>query len=428
MPRLPKPSRHLGRVRKEGPSFRARRLTRGRDLLGPDSVGIRQSLVALAFSSLTAVVAGGFLAAMTGTLERYPGLLVLVPAAIGMRGNIFGALGSRLATSIHAGTFRMSRRSEALVTQNVLASGVLSLVTAVMLALLVKVLSPIFGLDSVIAISDLIVLSAVGALLSFLVLIAVTLGLAARSAHRGWDLDDVNAPLVSAVGDVVTLPALFIASFLLEIDVLTTSLAVVFVLLSLLTLWWSRRSLLTTMRQVLGESLPILFATGILLVIAGVVIEHELATFAANRAVLVLVPACLAVAGAIGGILSGRLSSKFHLGVIEPTAIPGRPARRDLIAGLAFALPVFIFNGLLAAGVSTLFGFESPGLVSLLWISVIGGSIATLLAGAIGYYGTALAVRGGVDPDTYGMPLVTSSVDLGGAAALVLTIGWVGLS
>ncbi len=428
MPRLPKPSRHLGRVRKEGPSFRARRLTRGRDLLGPDSVGIRQSLVALAFSSLTAVVAGGFLAAMTGTLERYPGLLVLVPAAIGMRGNIFGALGSRLATSIHAGTFRMSRRSEALVTQNVLASGVLSLVTAVMLALLVKVLSPIFGLDSVIAISDLIVLSAVGALLSFLVLIVVTLGLAARSVHRGWDLDDVNAPLVSAVGDVVTLPALFIASFLLEIDVLTTSLAVVFVLLSLLTLWWSRRSLLTTMRQVLGESLPILFATGILLVIAGVVIEHELATFAANRAVLVLVPACLAVAGAIGGILSGRLSSKFHLGVIEPTAIPGRPARRDLIAGLAFALPVFIFNGLLAAGVSTLFGFESPGLVSLLWISVIGGSIATLLAGAIGYYGTALAVRGGVDPDTYGMPLVTSSVDLGGAAALVLTIGWVGLS
>ena len=428
MPRLPKPSRHLGRVRKEGPSFRARRLTRGRDLLGPDSVGIRQSLVALAFSSLTAVVAGGFLAAMTGTLERYPGLLVLVPAAIGMRGNIFGALGSRLATSIHAGTFRMSRRSEALVTQNVLASGVLSLVTAVMLALLVKVLSPIFGLDSVIAISDLIVLSAVGALLSFLVLIVVTLGLAARSVHRGWDLDDVNAPLVSAVGDVVTLPALFIASFLLEIDVLTTSLAVVFVLLSLLTLWWSRRSLLTTMRQVLSESLPILFATGILLVIAGVVIEHELATFAANRAVLVLVPACLAVAGAIGGILSGRLSSKFHLGVIEPTAIPGRPARRDLIAGLAFALPVFIFNGLLAAGVSTLFGFESPGLVSLLWISVIGGSIATLLAGAIGYYGTALAVRGGVDPDTYGMPLVTSSVDLGGAAALVLTIGWVGLS
>ncbi|MCS5687485.1 MAG: hypothetical protein NZ659_01745, partial [Acidimicrobiales bacterium] len=152
MSSLPKPLRHPGRIRKEGSSFRVRRSARVRDLLGPDSVGIRQSLVALAFSSLTAVVAGGFLAAMTGTLQRHPGLLVLVPAAIGMRGNIFGALGSRLATSIHAGTFRMSRRPDAFVAQNVLASGVLSLVTAVILAVLTKILSPVFGLDSVVAV------------------------------------------------------------------------------------------------------------------------------------------------------------------------------------------------------------------------------------------------------------------------------------
>ncbi|HAX05098.1 MAG TPA: hypothetical protein DCX77_05420, partial [Acidimicrobiaceae bacterium] len=256
-----------------------RRPARVRDLLGPDNIGIRQSLVALGFSSLTAVVAGALLAAMTGTLERYPGLLVLVPAAIGMRGNIFGALGSRLATSIHAGTFRMSRRPETLVMQNVIASGVLSLVTAVALAVLTKVLSPIFGLDSVIAVSDLLVLSAVGALLSFLVLIAVTLGMAARSAQRGWDLDDVNAPLVSAVGDVVTLPALLVASLLLEIDLLTKTLAVVLVAAAAVSLWWGRRTPLSLMRQVLIESLPILFATGILLVIAGVVIEHEFAAF-----------------------------------------------------------------------------------------------------------------------------------------------------
>ena len=76
------------RDRRSEPRFRVRRVARVRDLLGPDRVGVRQSLVALGFSSLTAVVAGGFLAAMTGTLEQYPGLLVLVPAAIGMRGNL----------------------------------------------------------------------------------------------------------------------------------------------------------------------------------------------------------------------------------------------------------------------------------------------------------------------------------------------------
>ena len=425
---LPTSPRLQRRDRRSETRFRVRQVTRVRDVLGPDRVGVRQSLVALGFSSLTAVVAGGFLAAMTGTLERYPGLLVLVPAAIGMRGNIFGALGSRLATSIHAGTFRMSRRPETLVMQNVFASGLLSLITAVALAVLTKILSPIFGLESVVSIADLLVLSTVGALLSYVVLIAVTLALAARSAERGWDLDDVNAPLVSAVGDVVTLPALLVASLLLEIAFIPKLFAAVLILLSAASLWWGRRTTLMVMRQVLHESMPILLTTGILLVIAGVVIEHELSAFVANRAMLILVPACLATAGAIGGILSGRLSSKFHLGLIEPTVIPGRLARRDLIAGLAFALPVLILNGLLAQTTSLIFGFQSPGMMSLLWMSTIGGLIATMIAGGIGYYGTALAVRAGVDPDTYGMPLVTSSVDLGGAAALVLTIGWMGVS
>tara|TARA_Y100001970_G_scaffold264128_1_gene350413 strand:+ start:661 stop:1602 length:942 start_codon:yes stop_codon:yes gene_type:complete len=312
--------------------------------------------------------------------------------------------------------------------QNVFASGLLSLITAVALAVLTKILSPIFGLESVVSIADLLVLSTVGALLSYVVLIAVTLALAARSAERGWDLDDVNAPLVSAVGDVVTLPALLVASLLLEIAFIPKLFAAVLILLSAASLWWGRRTTLMVMRQVLHESMPILLTTGILLVIAGVVIEHELSAFVANRAMLILVPACLATAGAIGGILSGRLSSKFHLGLIEPTVIPGRLARRDLIAGLAFALPVLILNGLLAQTTSLIFGFQSPGMMSLLWMSTIGGLIATMIAGGIGYYGTALAVRAGVDPDTYGMPLVTSSVDLGGAAALVLTIGWMGLS
>jgi len=47
---------------------------------------------------------------------------VLIPAAIGMRGNIFGALGSRLGTAIHTGTFTLSRRRSTVVGQNVLSS------------------------------------------------------------------------------------------------------------------------------------------------------------------------------------------------------------------------------------------------------------------------------------------------------------------
>jgi len=379
-------------------------------------------------SSVTATLAGVLLASITGTLERLPGLLVLVPAAIGMRGNIFGALGSRLSTTIHAGTFRVSRRVDNVVGQNLAAAAVLSLATAVALGVVTKVLAPVFGLESIISLADLIVVSTVGAILSSAVVLVVTLGLAASSARYGWDLDNVNAPLVSAVGDVVTLPALFIASGLVSVQILTPALALVLTVLGLAALVWGLRAPLELQRQILSESLPILFVTGGVLVFAGVVIEHRLEDFALYRAVLILVPACLTGAGAIGGILSGRLASKLHIGVIEPTMVPGRSARRDLSFGFVLALPVFVANGLLAHVGGLIFDFTSPGLPRLMAISLTGGLIATVLAGLIAYYGTIIAIRLGVDPDTYGIPLVTSTVDLAGAAAIVAAISWIGLT
>src|SRR5947208_14012946 len=107
-----------------------------RRLLGPDAASVGQGLAALLVSSGGDLLAGLTLGAITGTLADLPGLLVLVPAAIGMRGNVFGALGSRLGTSIHAGTFSVSRRAETIVGQNVIASMALSLSISFALAIL----------------------------------------------------------------------------------------------------------------------------------------------------------------------------------------------------------------------------------------------------------------------------------------------------
>src|SRR5258706_14500802 len=83
---------------------------RARAILGADAASIRQGLAALLVSSGGDLLAGLTLGAITHTLQTLPGLLVLVPAAIGMRGNIFGALGSRLGTLIHTRTFQLSLR------------------------------------------------------------------------------------------------------------------------------------------------------------------------------------------------------------------------------------------------------------------------------------------------------------------------------
>src|SRR5712671_4953188 len=90
-------------------------------LVRADPSGVR----ALLISSGGDLVAGITLGSITHTLNSLPGLLVLVPAAIGMRGNVFGGLGSRLGTLIHTGTFRVSRRLSTPVGQNIAAALVL---------------------------------------------------------------------------------------------------------------------------------------------------------------------------------------------------------------------------------------------------------------------------------------------------------------
>src|SRR5690348_15953425 len=79
-------------------------------LLRADFPGVRAGFVALLISAGTGLIAGITLGKISTTIEELPGLIILVPAAVGMRGNVFGALGSRLGTSVHAGTFRLTAR------------------------------------------------------------------------------------------------------------------------------------------------------------------------------------------------------------------------------------------------------------------------------------------------------------------------------
>jgi mgtE-like transporter len=48
--------------------------------------------------------------------------------------------------------------------------------------------------------------------------------------------------------------------------------------------------------------------------------------------------------------------------------------------------------------------------------------LATTACLAITYYGAIAAYRLGLDPDNHGIPLVTSSMDLIGAVALIFAI------
>lgn len=407
------------------PSPVARFAARLRDTFGADAAGIRQALVALLVSSAGDLIAGLTLAGISGKLEELPGLLVLIPAAIGMRGNIFGALGSRLGTTIHTGTFRLSRRRETVVGQNIWASVALTLAISLALAVLAKAVSSLFTSgEASITVADFVVISVLGGILSSAVVLALTLTVAVQSERRGWDMDNVAAPLITAAGDMVTLPALFLATFLVGLGGVTAVIAVLCAALGLVSVVLAWRSGLPILRRIVRESVPVLLVAGTIDILAGLALDgqYQAGPFQMFPALLVLVPPFLEDTGALGAVLSSRLGTKLHLGVIEPHARPQSAARDDFVIIAVLAVPVFTLVAVSAEVASLVFGVASPGVLPMVGAALLGGLLATVAGMVVAYYGTAATYRLGLDPDNYGVPLLTASMDLLGAFSLIAAI------
>jgi mgtE-like transporter len=380
---------------------------------------IAQGLVAMLLASAAGLVAGTTLGSISGTLRRLPGLMLLLPAAIAMRGNIFGAMASRLGTGIHTGLFVPSRERQGVLYQNVFAAAVLTLSISLLVAVLAKLVSVLFG-DPSMSILDFMVVSVVGGVLASIAVGILAVALSIAAYRRRWDLDSVAAPLITASGDVLTIPALFLATFLVSVPWITPTLAGLATVLTLASLVATIRSNLEIARRVVRESLPILALAGIIDLIAGGFVESRLEEFLAFPVLLTLIPPILGNAGGLGGILSSRLSSKLHLGAMTPRGRPEAVAVLDFSVVFLFAILVFPLVGAAAHLGGVWIGLGSPGIVRVVGVSTLAGLLATSVAAVVAYYTAVATYRLGLDPDNHGIPTITSSMDLTGVVALVI--------
>jgi mgtE-like transporter len=396
-------------------------------LLRSDFAGVRAGFFALLISSGGDLVTGLTLASITNTLTTLPGLFILIPAAIGMRGNIFGGLGSRLGTQIHAGTFRVSRRVDTLFGQNVGAAIVLSLSISAVLAVLAKVVSAAFGGGRSISYVDFMAISVIGAIISSVVVLVITVAVAAFCARRSLDLDNVAAPIVTAAGDIATLPSLFVATYLVGYRYVTPVIAILCVALAVGSLAYALRSGLPILRRIVLESFPILVLAGAVDLMAGLTIEKRLESFITFPALFVLVPAFLEDSGSLGAILAARISTKLHLGTLVPGRGAWRAAIEDVMLIYMYAIPVFVFLGTSSIIVAHVADKASPGALDMMGVALLAGFMATTASVVVGFYAAVATYRFGLDPDNHGVPMVTSSLDLLGALSLILAIVILGL-
>jgi mgtE-like transporter len=382
---------------------------------------IGQGFVALVISSLGSLIAGVALGSITGTLERLPGLMVMVPAAIGMRGNIFGALGSRLGTSIHSGMYAPTREREGILYQNVYAVTVLTFAISLLEGALAKTMTVAFGVTSI-GMIDFVVIAMVGAVLSSVVVGGFTVALSRGAYRRGWDLDSVAGPLITAAGDMVTVPAMFLATFLIGLAWVTPAIAGAALVVTLALTVRGLTTDLATTRRILRESLPILAVAGTVDILAGLMVEARLERFLVLPALLVLIPPYLEGEGALGAILSSRLASKLHLGAIAPRLVPESLAWLDASIVIMFSLVNSVLTGMAAHFAAHLIGLDSPGLLDMIGITLVAGLIATVPVVVVAYYTAVATFRLGLDPDNHGIPMITSSMDFVGVISLVVAL------
>jgi mgtE-like transporter len=371
---------------------------------------------------------------MTDLLQLLPGLIILIPPAIDMRGNIYSALVSRLGTSMHLGLFSPSLKRGGILHQNAYTSLLLTLILSVILGFLAKIVADVFRRPSI-SPHEFVLISVIGGFLSGIILLGVALLVSVIGYKRNWDIDNMSSPIITSAGDVITIPALFFA-------------AIIVVKLRLFDNWWifgnwssplTLLSLLFTVaaflsaikglmsndagiRRILVESIPMLFIAGILSTLAGLTLNLKFEHLIALPAILVLIPPFLGESNALGGILSARLSSMLHIGTVNPKLLPEKVVAANFAAIYLLSIFFFLFVGITSYGASAYLGIATPDVVKMLSIALLGGILSTTFLNFASYYIAILSFKFGLDPDNDTIPLITSLTDIVGVLSIMFAM------
>ncbi len=171
----------------------------------------REALPALAASMVGGLFAGIVLGGMRAELRQVAGLLVLVPALLATRGNVYGSLGARLASGLHQGLVEPSfvpddERVWAAIVAS-LANGILaSLFASVAAFFILNALS-----DTVAPLLTLLAIALIAGLLSGIALTVAVVIVVFAGYRRGLNPDTLVGPLVTTTGDVFGISFLLLA-------------------------------------------------------------------------------------------------------------------------------------------------------------------------------------------------------------------------
>ncbi len=172
---------------------------------------LKQIMPILMLTTAGSVFAGFVFIGMSEQLEILPGLIVLIPAVMDTRGNIYGALGSRLATGFHLGIImpKFERNPNLINISSV--SIVNTAIVSVIIAILAYVVLIILSIETI-PIWALMAISLLAGLISGVILLSVVITAGYLGYRSGIDPDNLLGPAVTVTGDIFSILALLLAA------------------------------------------------------------------------------------------------------------------------------------------------------------------------------------------------------------------------
>ncbi len=154
------------------------------------------------------IIAGTLLAIYTDKILLIPGMLILLPGFLEMRGNISGTFASRLSSGLFLGVIKTNRINTKIIKSNLLASFLLAIFVSFILGL-IAFLFNFFVLNIVIL--KIILIPLIAGIIANAIEISLTLFATFHLFKKGHDPNNIMGSIITTTGDVTSIISLLIA-------------------------------------------------------------------------------------------------------------------------------------------------------------------------------------------------------------------------
>lgn len=175
----------------------------------------RQTLPVMFIALLGGLIAGVLLEEVITVIERLPGLLVMIPVFLATRGNVYAALGGRIASGLHQGLIAPRFRRDPRLIQAIIGSFINAIAIAIVIAIISWISLLLLGRPAASPI-ELIAIMLIASGLAASVLIVGLLSIIFTGYRRGIDPDNLVGPVVTTLGDIFGMAFIVIAVMIVE--------------------------------------------------------------------------------------------------------------------------------------------------------------------------------------------------------------------